>query len=107
RHTRSYGDWSSDVCSSDLGRVARVLVARILRVARGPWTVARLAWIPAERAPRRYPGVPRAAGGPRHPGADRAVHAAVARDDRRCASHGRAVADRDRRPPVGHETWLD
>src|SRR5437867_9225110 len=23
RHTRSYGDWSSDVCSSDLGQVAR------------------------------------------------------------------------------------
>src|SRR6266516_6238303 len=22
RHTRSYGDWSSDVCSSDLGRAA-------------------------------------------------------------------------------------
>src|SRR5207248_5519131 len=22
RHTRSYGDWSSDVCSSDLGRQA-------------------------------------------------------------------------------------
>src|SRR5207248_9256943 len=25
RHTRSYGDWSSDVCSSDLATVARVL----------------------------------------------------------------------------------
>src|SRR5207248_5105323 len=24
RHTRSYGDWSSDVCSSDLRREARV-----------------------------------------------------------------------------------
>src|SRR5207248_6308840 len=23
RHTRSYGDWSSDVCSSDLDRAAR------------------------------------------------------------------------------------
>src|SRR5207248_4713833 len=23
RHTRSYGDWSSDVCSSDLGRKRR------------------------------------------------------------------------------------
>src|SRR5437867_9482492 len=23
RHTRSYGDWSSDVCSSDLGRATR------------------------------------------------------------------------------------
>src|SRR5207248_4976315 len=25
RHTRSYGDWSSDVCSSDLGRTFRQL----------------------------------------------------------------------------------
>src|SRR5207248_4706230 len=27
RHTRSYGDWSSDVCSSDLGANATVTVA--------------------------------------------------------------------------------
>src|SRR5438094_2927582 len=25
RHTRSYGDWSSDVCSSDLGPVAQTV----------------------------------------------------------------------------------
>src|SRR5207248_7286072 len=24
RHTRSYGDWSSDVCSSDLGKITTV-----------------------------------------------------------------------------------
>src|SRR5207248_4973365 len=30
RHTRSYGDWSSDVCSSDLGFYSRVLRSTIL-----------------------------------------------------------------------------
>src|SRR5207248_5155622 len=28
RHTRSYGDWSSDVCSSDLVEAARILPFR-------------------------------------------------------------------------------
>src|SRR5207248_5433983 len=26
RHTRSYGDWSSDVCSSDLGTIYSIVV---------------------------------------------------------------------------------
>src|SRR5207248_2659715 len=29
RHTRSYGDWSSDVCSSDLSVAGRIVVPRI------------------------------------------------------------------------------
>src|SRR5207248_3501751 len=36
RHTRSYGDWSSDVCSSDLSRYGWALIplpARIFAVA--------------------------------------------------------------------------
>src|SRR5207248_7889498 len=35
RHTRSYGDWSSDVCSSDLTmfRIARKFLAAILAAA--------------------------------------------------------------------------
>src|SRR5207248_5024246 len=35
RHTRSYGDWSSDVCSSDLDKTAEAIDAyrRALRVA--------------------------------------------------------------------------
>src|SRR5437867_8893087 len=32
RHTRSYGDWSSDVCSSDLRPVARSRKARVADV---------------------------------------------------------------------------
>src|SRR6266705_6082011 len=28
RHTRSYGDWSSDVCSSDLGEAGAILGLR-------------------------------------------------------------------------------
>src|SRR5207248_8948112 len=45
RHTRSYGDWSSDVCSSDLGIAARTgksnfdisewMLIRLLRALRG------------------------------------------------------------------------
>src|SRR6266516_6783133 len=31
RHTRSYGDWSSDVCSSDLGAVGWARPARLVR----------------------------------------------------------------------------
>src|SRR5256885_3725468 len=45
RHTRLQGDWSSDVCSSDLGRLGRVV-----RVALEPGLVC------AERA-REDPGV--------------------------------------------------
>src|SRR5207248_3975911 len=39
RHTRSYGDWSSDVCSSDLGQqngVARAMLRLDLLHHRGP-----------------------------------------------------------------------
>src|SRR5207248_7504574 len=35
RHTRSYGDWSSDVCSSDLP------------------VVSRITWLPGARSPER------------------------------------------------------
>src|SRR5437867_4687541 len=30
RHTRSYGDWSSDVCSSDLARLERVELEHVI-----------------------------------------------------------------------------
>src|SRR5207248_8104927 len=33
RHTRSYGDWSSDVCSSDLAAQGRTLMERLVRRA--------------------------------------------------------------------------
>src|SRR5207248_6185381 len=59
RHTRSYGDWSSDVCSSDLGDDAlgqqdqRVLIAgkprqRILRLEQ-------LSQAPSQRQQDRIP----------------------------------------------------
>src|SRR5207248_5512901 len=38
RHTRSYGDWSSDVCSSDLLRPHGVVVRRHERVERNVLT---------------------------------------------------------------------
>src|SRR5437763_7983907 len=41
RHTRYIGDWSSDVCSSDLGSPARSLLAD---------AAAKDLWIAAERA---------------------------------------------------------
>src|SRR5207248_4977216 len=34
RHTRSYGDWSSDVCSSDLGELERAGRPGLLRPGR-------------------------------------------------------------------------
>src|SRR5207248_8864632 len=34
RHTRSYGDWSSDVCSSDLDELAAELIGRALEECR-------------------------------------------------------------------------
>src|SRR5437867_10001496 len=36
RHTRSYGDWSSDVCSSDLAGLLSGL-QRLARPPGGPW----------------------------------------------------------------------
>src|SRR5207248_4623554 len=35
RHTRSYGDWSSDVCSSDLERARREGLDRVGRITDG------------------------------------------------------------------------
>src|SRR5437867_6018332 len=59
RHTRSYGDWSSDVCSSDLG-VVRALARR---ARRGSAVAPR----PGERQepPASPPGARIAAGQPR------------------------------------------
>src|SRR6266496_4514482 len=38
RHTRSLRDWSSDVCSSDLGLAqAMVVFAAVLKLAKGHW----------------------------------------------------------------------
>src|SRR5207248_7804759 len=34
RHTRSYGDWSSDVCSSDLSRRLRNLIFKKGRISK-------------------------------------------------------------------------
>src|SRR5207248_6337763 len=42
RHTRSYGDWSSDVCSSDLERHGEPLLAVARIIIRGPQTKNRI-----------------------------------------------------------------
>src|SRR5207248_7513416 len=47
RHTRSYGDWSSDVCSSDLGSTS--IGAPMAPQYDGLDTVSRI-WLPPERA---------------------------------------------------------
>src|SRR5207248_4975874 len=44
RHTRSYGDWSSDVCSSDLGSIRKAIrlsaVGAVICVCRNPIVAA-------------------------------------------------------------------
>src|SRR5207248_8509450 len=77
RHTRSYGDWSSDVCSSDLtlGELPppRLLQERFLPI---PGNAPEGAWAVAARPTCSFPGpftglrsdrqvVPRPAGSPR------------------------------------------
>src|SRR5207248_3544915 len=47
RHTRSYGDWSSDVCSSDLER--RQAAATPRSPARSCWNSAATCWRPWRR----------------------------------------------------------
>src|SRR5437867_7670271 len=49
RHTRSYGDWSSDVCSSDLSRLGEAIVPA-LPVEAGVLVDAGAAGIAAARA---------------------------------------------------------
>src|SRR3989344_1709809 len=47
RHTRLTGDWSSDVCSSDLGEgIAEPVVAPRVHCQRSPW-LASPCWIAA------------------------------------------------------------
>src|SRR6266496_5891365 len=42
RHTRSLRDWSSDVCSSDLGALPPAVVAQFLDALTGPTAAERL-----------------------------------------------------------------
>src|SRR5437879_6942510 len=80
RHTRYIGDWSSDVCSSDLAqrdpRQARL--SRPSRSGRGASAALRSGWSPS--SPRRAAGRPP-----------------------RCASSGHVTAGRSRRPPRSEE----
>src|SRR5207248_8039338 len=63
RHTRSYGDWSSDVCSSDLrGRHSTVVTAGAIRTTSGgPFHDALEATGKVSPAYRRAPRQPRPA----------------------------------------------
>src|SRR5207248_3804711 len=55
RHTRSYGDWSSDVCSSDLAIYNDVLATSTAIFSRAPVTLEeRTQWWRA-RASQGYP----------------------------------------------------
>src|SRR5437867_10789155 len=49
RHTRSYGDWSSDVCSSDLDRPRHAGAGPLLRIDSGEHHVWRRSRIGGER----------------------------------------------------------
>src|SRR5207248_4362774 len=56
RHTRSYGDWSSDVCSSDLpNHHPEWLFALDLRERKRPWLLSHLLRSPRSRGARRRP----------------------------------------------------
>src|SRR5438094_2795725 len=57
RHTRSYGDWSSDVCSSDLNRLRR-----LFRETRFEFALVSHSFIHARLKGSRY-RVPRRGGG--------------------------------------------
>src|SRR5207248_5082098 len=51
RHTRSYGDWSSDVCSSDLGAeaVSRFVHRRLARLSPAAQEIARTVAVLGDR----------------------------------------------------------
>src|SRR5438094_3685161 len=53
RHTRSYGDWSSDVCSSDLGSPAKVAAHKIEADF-----IARKRVYDGPSGPQHHPGTP-------------------------------------------------
>src|SRR5207248_4098490 len=53
RHTRSYGDWSSDVCSSDLSSTFKNAVTRAARETVGSEPVGRTSLF---RNSSRHPG---------------------------------------------------
>src|SRR5437867_6610577 len=60
RHTRSYGDWSSDVCSSDLLRVHGEALGVIeLRIGQRPVDEHGDSVVGEEHRPRRLPPVAR------------------------------------------------
>src|SRR5207245_8325743 len=71
RHTRCYRDWSSDVCSSDLGGLS--LGGPPLRCASAS---VKFGWRRTIAPPRRF-GTPAAAGG-RAPGGGRLMASTVA-----------------------------
>src|SRR5437867_8461107 len=64
RHTKSYGDWSSDVCSSDLIRLVGAQLGHLLGAAQALWLQDRHTGLERHRFHRACPDVPATSGRP-------------------------------------------